>query len=622
MILYKKQNLIESPLPSEIKIEGKTKDRMNQFFEERIFSPFAKEVIYKEALSAFETKADDDEPVCIWQGEFWGKWVISGCEVYKYCGNPELKKFLIQSAYDVMSFARDDGYIGSYKDSLHVFATPEYINWNVWCRKYTLWGLLSCYELSNDPEILKAAVRHTTHLFEELAKNNIPLGDTGTFLGMPSCSILKPLLLLYQYTEDERFFSYAKQIVAEFEDPASRTPMLIENAIAEKPFHLWLENPFTWAKIYEMTSCYEGLAEYYRLTGEEIYLRACEGYAKILETYERNLVGSAGFNDMFAGAAGEINSISEPCDSIHMMRLYKDLFMLTGKAEYMDYFERIFYNAFLAGVYRDGKWGARGVRGAGRHFHVEVQAKFVHNHCCVNNMPRAFITMVETAIMQKKDQLFINLYEKLRFENKTFKVQISDGYFTEGKVAISVNCAKEDQNLSLRNPAWSEKTILRCGDQTITLEDAYHSIPLKKGENHFVLQFDLKPKIHPFNKKITHHKEAQTMMYRRFLTRNHAYSCVGEDVWLEEKRCTITLGPLLLCKTKFVGCTEEEIFGKDYLIDETFTLSAKETSREDCFYSGTLSFTKGDKSFTIPVCDYASAGSEIIPDQKYFSIYF
>ena len=621
MVDYKIRNLIESPPARCTKLLGNTKNRMDTFFYERIFSRFAKEVIYKEAISAFQTKADDDEPACLWQGEFWGKWIISGCEAYKAYKDTNLKNFLIKSAYEVMSFAREDGYIGSYKDSMRVFAA-EQINWNIWCRKYTLWGLLSCYEICDDPEILKAAARHAGQLFEELNENQIPLGETGTFLGMPSCSILKPLLLLYRHTKEERFFLYAKQIVAEFEDPGSRTPALIENAIAEKPFHLWKEEPFLWAKVYEMTSCYEGIAEYYRLTGEKKYLRACEGYATILETYEKNLVGSAGFNDMFAGAAGEINAISEPCDFIHLMRLYKDLFQLTGKAKYMDRFEEIFYNAFLAGVFRDGKWGARGVRGAGRHFYVESQAKFVHNHCCVNNMPRAFITMIESAVMLKKDRILINLYEALDFENEHFRVSISDGYFTTGRVEISVHCGIAGQSLSLRNPVWSKKTVLHCGNTSTLLQDSYYSVPLQKGENRFALEFDMTPKIFPFHGKITHHREDETRMYRRFLTRNHPCSSVSDEIWLEERRCTVTRGPLLLCKTKFIGCTEEEIFGKKHLIDEGFSAVAEEIYRPDCFYCGTLTFTKGKRRFSVKVCDYASAGSEKISDDKYFSIYF
>ena len=71
-----------------------------------------------------------------------------------------------------------------------------------------------------------------------------------------------------------------------------------------------------------------------------------------------------------------------------------------------------------------------------------------------------------------------------------------------------------------------------------------------------------------------------------------------------------------------IGCSEEEIFDSENLIDEGF--SAKDISEDnsDCFYSGTLTFSKGTRSFSVKVCDYASAGSEKLSDDKYFSIYF
>ena len=130
------------------------------------------------------------------------------------------------------------------------------------------------------------------------------------------------------------------------------------------------------------------------------------------------------------------------------------------------------------------------------------------------------------------------------------------------------------------------------------------------------------PKIFTFRGKITHHREDETRMYRRFLTRNHPCSSVSDELWLEERRCTVKRGPLLLCKTKFIGCTEEEIFGKKHLIDEGFSAVAEEIYRPDCFYCGTLTFTKGKRRFSVKVCDYASAGSEKLSDDTYFSIYF
>ncbi|MBR3820619.1 MAG: hypothetical protein IKJ37_03250, partial [Kiritimatiellae bacterium] len=56
----------------------------------------------------------------------------------------------------------------------------------------------------------------------------------------------------------------------------------------------------------------------------------------------------------------------------------------TGKTKYVDAIELAFYNAYLAGIGRDGKWGARGVRSHGYH-HVSWhgQSGLKHQHCCV-----------------------------------------------------------------------------------------------------------------------------------------------------------------------------------------------------------------------------------------------
>lgn len=631
MINYLRNNKMHTSELCNIKIFGKTKTIMDTFFYERIFSDNAKNIVYKEAEDAFKNQVDDETIVGIWQGEYWGKWVISACEVYKYTQDKELKEFLIKAAYKLMSFAREDGYIGTYKNSLSVFApTREQAieasgvgtmwNWNVWCRKYTLWGLLEVYEITNDRNILQAASRHAEQLIDEFKENNINIADTGTFLGMPSCSILKPMLVLYKYTENKKFFEFAKKIVGEFEDPNSRTPNLIDDAIKEKPFDQWIDNPFSWAKVYEMTSCYEGIVEYYRLTGDEKYLQAAEGYSSIMEKYERNLLGSAGYNDMFTNASNEINALSEPCDSIHMMRLYEDLFLLTEDPKYMEYFERIFYNAFLAGVFKDGKWGARAVRGIGRHHFAEVQAKFVHNHCCVNNMPRAFMNMAEIAITSKNNAYYINLYEENKYEDDNVILEISDGYFTTGIVNITAKPKKKDIVLCLRNPIWCKKTIIKHNGENIISEKPYEKIALSKDDNEIIVSFDISPRIKEFDKEIIDHTEDGTTLIKRWLL-STTTSSVPFDIYIQSKKCTITSGPLILCKSKLLNTSEDDIFNNNP-INKEFECKAILIKDAKVRVHKKITFKKDNTEFSIDVCDYASAGNEKLADDKYFSIYF
>ena len=77
MLAYKKQNMIEPAELENIRMYGSIAAQMDEFFHERVLSDYAHEVIYRETEDAFRAKRDDETIVGIWQGEFWGKWVIS-----------------------------------------------------------------------------------------------------------------------------------------------------------------------------------------------------------------------------------------------------------------------------------------------------------------------------------------------------------------------------------------------------------------------------------------------------------------------------------------------------------------------------------------------------------------
>lgn len=58
--------------PDAVHLDGWIGKKMDRFFQERIFSPFAREVVFGEARAAFAMKMDDASGVGgYWQGEFW-----------------------------------------------------------------------------------------------------------------------------------------------------------------------------------------------------------------------------------------------------------------------------------------------------------------------------------------------------------------------------------------------------------------------------------------------------------------------------------------------------------------------------------------------------------------------
>ena len=112
-----------------------------------------------------------------------------------------MKAFLNKAAHNLIKTADPDGYIGSYRDPRNVFpCDPEeslkavgyrsIFNWNVWCRKYTLWGMLEVYELTGDQEILEACMKSMDQLIAMFREMGIKTRDCGTFNGLPAGSIM------------------------------------------------------------------------------------------------------------------------------------------------------------------------------------------------------------------------------------------------------------------------------------------------------------------------------------------------------------------------------------------------------------------------------------------------
>lgn len=625
MLAYHVENRLTPPPLHQMRMHGKIAGQMETFFRERVLSAYAREVIYAETEEQFRLRLDDETPVGMWRGEFWGKWVISACRVCQYEKDESLKEFLRQAALRLIATADPNGYIGTYRDPLYCFPLDRKIgeqtvgwpcdwNWNIWCRKYTLWGLLECYLLTGDEAILHGAVRTTDQLLDMLEERHIRLCETGTFNGLPSCSILKPMLLLYRITENKRYLDFCLKIAADWERPDGHIPNLIANALSGRPLHAWYPRPQTWGKVYELLSCLDGLLELYRVTGTEKYLTTVSALHDLLKQYEGNTLFSVGFNDIFANGAALINSCSEPCDVIHWMRVNYELFALTGKAEYLDDFEKAFLNPFLAASFEDGKWGARAVRVLGRHMAVTGQSSMKYSHCCVNNMPRGYINACQAFVMTGNDGVYVNLYTPFEAALPQGSVRIGGAYLEEGRVELTLSLAQET-TLHLRVPEWSRKTWV--DGAAYEAPGAYISLHVPAGEKRITVQFDMHPRLREFPVEPARLPE-EDFRVQRYVAGNQ----VNPALMIWDRRATVLYGPLLLARSKRVGSTEEEMFHSPTLCGkaqgvEITPIPARETRNA---YRVRFHLPQGDREETL--CDYATGGNcWSLEDDKLFNVY-
>jgi len=412
-----------------------------------------------------------------WQTEFWGKWMASAVAAYRYKPDETLKQKINQAVKQLLATQTADGYIGNYCDTCHLRG------WDVWGRKYTMLGLLLWYQVTADAALLNSASRLADHLLTETGPGKCDLVKTGNFRGMPSSTILEPMIMLYKATKNEAYLRFCNYIIDQWEK-CPDGPKLISKALSNVPvsgrFSVTEKEWWTWAngqKAYEMMNCYKGLLDLYQINPKPEYLEAVLKTANDIINTEINIAGSgASYECWYHGKDQQTRPATntmETCVTTTWMKLCNSLLQVTGNSKYADQIEKTFYNALLASMKFDGSIIAKyspleGFRQAG-----EGQCG-MHINCCNANGPRGFALIPDFAYMQSENTVFVKYYGKssskteLAGKNKV-SIQQQTDYPETDKIVLIVNPEKEtDFAVALRIPEWSQQNSLRINGQEIT----------------------------------------------------------------------------------------------------------------------------------------------------------
>lgn len=611
--------------PSAVRLGGGVGRKMDCFLQERVFSPFAREVVFGEARAAFSLQMDGASGVGgYWQGEFWGKLMMGAARTAMYSGDADLRRFIVDECRRLMKFQEPDGYLGSYKDKTLVSVRDEaacrrahgwLAQWNLWNRKYTIWGMLMAWKATGEADILDSVERQMNQWIDMMHELKLPLHDAGTprFVGFPPMSVLKPLLMLYETTGNRKYLAYAEEMLPDWDRDDNAPPNLFRNAFSGKHVHEWYPNADEWAKAYEMTSCLDGLLEYHRVTGDRRALETVKTIREDLVATELNALGGAGYRDKYAGAADRPNALTEVCDTIHWMRLNYDLFLITGEPKYMDSVEKCYFNAFLAGVFRNGKWGAFAVRSHVHHQTAQTACGFKHNHCCVNNVPRGFMDVAEgTVSTNAAGEVFVNFYQDAAVALDGLKLDISGNYPVGDAVTVAVESARP-RTIRFRVPGWSLKDADRGSWRTV-------QVPAGRSAHRFA--FDFTPHLVASAAKAVEGDVRENPMTKIWAKGDYLNLDVLPRA-LDRPAARLERGPLVLAKAKAVGDDVDAIFARatENGKDATVTLAPLPAKGVLGAWRATIRTPAGET--VVDVCDYQSAAdSDVPPCNDVFSIWF
>lgn len=307
-----------------------------------------KDVLWRTFAEQFAVRPDGERGD--WKGEFWGKMMRGGCFVYRITRDEELYKSLKEAVLLLLGTADPDGRISSYPRQ------NEFFGWDMWCRKYVLLGLEYFYDICPEEElkarIVKAMCAHLDYIIANIGEGEgkKSILRTSAWWGcVNSCSILEPVVRLYSLTGEKRYFDFASYIVGT--GGCSKGDL----------FELALKNeipPYKYpvVKAYEMMSFFEGIAEFYRVTGEEKYKTAVINFTDSVLAIDYTIIGGCGCthelfdNSSVVQTEERLEIMQETCVAVTLSKLLFCAYGLTGDPKYADAIESTYYNSILGSI--------------------------------------------------------------------------------------------------------------------------------------------------------------------------------------------------------------------------------------------------------------------------------
>lgn len=418
------------------------------------------------------------------QGEMWGKAVRSGAMFYRYTHDERLKDILRQTVADLLSTRRANGSI-SCSD---VAKQPDGPGGDLWERKYVLLGLDEYYRhVEKDPAVLQAMIDEADCTIAQVGTPpKTRIVDQGWSANhIESCTILEPMMRLYKLTGHPRYLNFARYIV-ETEGGAKGFNVIQEAIDGKDPEKIGGPYP----KAYEMMSLFEGLVEYYRVTGDERWKRAVLNLFSKIREKEITIIGNGGGDQPYRpDIAGEgwdytaleqtnpkISRMMETCAGVTWLKLCSQISRLTADPAAVDEIEKYAYNGLLGAMKPTGDGFSyvnllNGVKTNAVGWGAKVDGLDVT--CCNLNGPMGLAYLPFVAVMNSPRGPVVNLYNAGTATaptpaGRSVRLEIATRYPVTGSITMAITPSEpETFSLRLRIPAWSKATVLKVNGQPL-----------------------------------------------------------------------------------------------------------------------------------------------------------
>ena len=469
-------------------------------------------------VEQFRSNVDDDD--LGWRSEYWGKMMRGSVFTYQYTLDKQLYLALTETVLDMLTAQQPSGRFSTYS------VEKEFDGWDLWGRKYILLGFEYFLDICKDSDlkqrIIKAICAHADYIMDHIGYESegkkLITKCTRNWYGVNSSSILEPFMRLYNITGEKKYLDFSAYIV---ECGGASEENIFEAAYEDKL------DPFEYkvVKAYEMMSCFEGLIEYYRVTGIEKYKVAAVNYAKRVMKTDITVIGSAGCtHELFDNSTeNQLNLqyggiVQETCVTVTWIKFCNQLLSLTGDSIFADCIEQSAYNAMLGAVnsekikgvlagfpfdsYSPLLYGTR-ARSTGGY---KVMKQGVYGCCaCIGSAGTALIPL--SSMMLSMDGVYVNLYIPGLYYpqtpgGKNFTIKLETSYPNGGSVKLTVTgAASEKFKIGVRIPSFSNTAKVSVNNSEVLCDGAGYCVIDREWADGDVIDIELDVRVRTFRTK-------------------------------------------------------------------------------------------------------------------------
>jgi len=592
-------------------------DKTAHFFEK---TQLTDRELWAKFADVFRTRPDSKNHG--WKGEFWGKMMRGGCLVYEHTQDDELYNILTNSVKDMLTTADEDGRVSSY------LRENEFTAWDMWCRKYVIlaceYYLDICKDNAFKSQIIEFIKSCADHVILHIGDGKTKVTHTsGFWYGLNSSSILEPIVKLYNLTKEEKYLNFATHIVNE---GGTRKVNVFKLAYENE----LLPYEYGVSKAYEMISCFEGLLEYYYVTGEEWCKTAVINFANGIANSELSIIGCSGItHELFDYTSArqtvrQEEVLQETCVTVTWMKFCSRVLEMTSDSRFADCMEQSFYNAYLGAINTKGKHSAsvrkdfvdrngitdlkdtllpvdsyspllssrRGLLVGG----LQLLPDHSYYGCCACISAAGVGVFMKNMITADENGITINFFEKgtatVNFKGVKVEIEQITDYPVDSKVEITIKAERPVTfELKVRIPAWTGKNE---GYQVYTKEWSKDTVNL---------DFDMKLRTQlpiKWDKAVVYTDMSNATGDNYVAEATTAYHEDKDDNYIALMR-----GPLVLAADSRLGKGASSVF--DFEPVGAICADNVIADGEPCLLKMEFTDRNGEKFYLV---DYASAGKD------------